>query len=340
MPTNVVPRYQATYRQDEIELIIRMARRGESLGLVGLAGIGKSNIVNFLREIDRHAPQLEQDVSQLHFPIVDAAYWQQTPFSLWKIMLDALTQAIQELPPPPDDSKVIHIAEEERILNTLRSRLQWLCQELGHQVMFVLDDFDDVFEIGPMPMLERLSGLRSEGNREALSYLVFTKRLPHVLGRGYDLEHESKFYDLFRHNIYALEPYSPEDSFQMLKHLNEVAGNSLRERDLAEIRQLAGGHAQLLKVVFNLWLEAKGMPGVNPITYLAEQPDVQQECRRILRSLHEEEQAAALRQAQGQAAEADKPILDHLVRRGVLLEADGKKWFSPLFGRFLSQYKE
>ncbi len=338
MPTNVVPRYQATYRQDEIELIIRMARRGESLGLVGLAGIGKSNIVNFLREIDRHAPQLEQDVSQLHFPIVDATYWQQTPLSLWKIMLDALTQAIQKLPPPPDDSKVIHIAEEERNLNTLRSRLQWLCQELGHQVMFVLDDFDDVFEIGPLPMLERLNGLRSEGNRETLSYLVFTKRLPHVLGRGYDLEHESKFYDLFRHNIYALEPYSLEDAFQMLKHLNEVAGNPLRERDLAEIRQLAGGHAQLLKVVFNLWLEAKGMSGVNPVTYLAEQLDVQQECRRILRSLHEDEQAAALRLARGQATEADRHILDHLVRRGIL-DAAGKKWFSPLLGQFLSQFE-
>jgi hypothetical protein len=180
--------------------------------------------------------------------------------------------------------------------------------------------------------------LRSEGNREALSYLVFTKRLPHVLGRGHDLEHESKFYDLFCHNIYALEPYSPEDSFQMLKHLNEVAGNPLRERDLAEIRQLAGGHAQLLKVVFNLWLGTNGMAGVNPITYLADQPDVQQECRRILRSLHEEEQAAALRLARGQATEADKDILNHLARRG-LLDAEGKKWFSPVLGRFLSQYE-
>jgi hypothetical protein len=337
MPSNVVSRYQPTYRQDEIELIIRMARRGESLGFVGLAGIGKSNIVNFLREIERHAPHLGQDVSQLHFPIVDATYWQQTPLSLWKIMLDGLTQAIQKLPPPPDDGKVIHIAEEERVLNTLRLRLQWLCQELGHQVMFVLDDFDDVLEIGPLSMLERLSGLRSEGNREALSYLVFTKRLPHVLGRAHDLEHESKFYDLFRHNIYALEPFSVEDAFQMLQHLNQVADKPLRERDLAEIRQLAGGHAQLLKVVFNLWLE-EGMAGVNPITYLVEQPDVQQECRRILRSLHEEEQEVALRLARGQATEADQDTIDHLVRRG-LLEADSKKWFSPLFGQFLSQYE-
>ncbi len=338
MLSNAVSHHQPTYRQDEIELIVRMARRGESLGFVGLAGIGKSNIVNFLREVERHAPQLGQDVSQLHFPIVGATEWQQTPLSLWKIMLDALTQAIQKLPPPPDEGKIIHIAEEERILNTLRLRLQWLCVELGHQVMFVLDDFDNILEIGPLPMLERLNGLRSESNSEGLSYLVFTKRLPHVLGRNHDLEHESKFYDLFRHNIYALEPFSPEDAFQMLKHLNEVADNPLRERDLAEIRQLAGGHAQLLKVVFNVWLE-EGRSGVNPMTYLAEQPDVLQECRRILRSLHEEEQKVALELARGQVTEANQEIINHLMRRG-LLESDAKTWFSPLFGQFLNQYEE
>lgn len=337
MPNNATSRYQATYRQDEIELIIRFALRGESLSFVGLAGIGKSNIVNFLREIDEHAPQLEWDMARFHFPIVDATYWQRTPLSLWKIMLDALDQATQELtPPPPPVDKVIPISEEERVLHTLRSRLQWICQQLEHQVMFVLDDFDAVFEIGPLSMLERLSGLRSEGNREALSYLVFTKRLPHVLGQSHNLEHESKFYDLFRHHIYALEPYGPEDAFQMLKHLNEVAGNPLRERDLAQLRQLAGGHPQLLKIVFDLWVN-EGLSGANPIAW-AEQPDVRQECQRILRGLHEDEQAVVVRAARDAATDADQEVIDHLVRRG-MLTSDTKKLFSPLLDQFLSSYE-
>lgn len=334
MPTNATPRYQATYRQDEIELIIRLALRGESLALVGLAGIGKSNIVNFLREIDEHALTLGQNVTRLHFPIVDATYWQETPLSLWKIMLDALNQATRKLSPPPAEDKIIPISEEERVINALRRRLEWVCQELEHRVMFVLDDFDGLLEAGPLSLLERLSGLRSEGNRETLSYLVFTKRLPHVLGRSYDLENESKFYDLFRQRIYALEPYSPEDAYQMLKHLNEVAGNPLRERDLAEIRQLTGGHAQLLKSVFDLWAN-EGVAGVNPLTHLAEQPDVQQECRRILRGLHEEEQAVLRRVARDAATPADQDLIDHLVRRGVLT-AGTHQLFSPLLDQYLT----
>lgn len=336
MPTNTARRYQATFRQNEIELIIRLARRGESLAFVGLAGSGKSNIVNFLREIDEHAALLKQDVSRLHFPVVDTTYWEETPVSLWKIMLEALNQAIESLSLPPDAPKIIPISEEERVLNILRARLEWLCQDMEHQVMFVLDDFDTALEIGPLAMLERLNGLRSEGNRETLSYLLFTKRLPHILGRSYNLENESKFYDLFRQRIYALEPYSAEDAHQMLRHLNEVAGNPLRERDLAEIRQLTGGHARLLKIVFDIWAE-QGMAGVNPVSYLAEQPDVQQECQRILRGLHEEEQEVLARVARDAATREDQDLVDHLLRRGVLI-AGGRELFSPLLSQYLSQY--
>jgi hypothetical protein len=339
MPSNAVPRYQASYRQDEIDLILRMAQRGESLGFVGLAGIGKSNIVNFLRELNEHAPQLAQDKGRLHFPIVDATYWQKTPLSLWKIMLDALHQAIENLAAPPlEESKIIPISEEERVLNVLRQRLEWLCQELGQQVMFVLDDFDDVLEKGPLSMLERLNGLRSEGNREALSYLIFTKRLPHVLGRAYNLEQDSKFYDLFRQHIYALEPYIPTDAFQMLQHLNQKAGSPLRDRDLAQIRHAAGGHAQLLKTVFDIWIRP-GQSGDRSLAALAAQPDVQEVCRRILRSLHPNERAAALRLAQGQTTLADQDVLDHLMRRG-LLAVDGKTWFCPLLDQFLKHHEE
>lgn len=336
MLTNPGPRYQATFRQNEIELIIRLARRGESLAFVGLVGSGKSNIVNFLREIDEQAAGLKQNVSRLHFPVVDTTYWEKSPVSLWKIMLEALNQATESLLPPPDAPKIIPISEEERALNMLRSRLEWLCQELAHQVMFVLDDFDEALEIGPLAMLERLNGLRGEGNRETVSYLMFTNRLPHVLGRSYNLENESKFYDLFRQRIYALEPYTADDAHQMLRHLNEVAGAPLRERDLAEIRQLAGGHARLLKIVFDIWAE-HGMAGVNPLSYLVEQSDVQQECQRIVRGLHAEEQAALVRVAQNAVTQADHDLVDHLLRRGVLI-AGGQELFSPLLSQYLGQY--
>lgn len=339
MSHDVIPqRYQPTYREDEIDLIIRFALRGESLGFVGVAGIGKSNLVNFLRNIQRNAQHVEHNVEHMHFPVVDATYWPRTPASLWKMMLDALNQATQTLAPFPEDNKIIPISEEERALSTLRARLGWICQELGHKVMFVLDDFDLVFETGPLAMLERLSGLRSEGNRGHLSYLVLTKRLPHILGQSHNIENGSKFYDLFRHNLYALEPYAPDDARQMLLHLNEVAGKPLSNRELTQIRALAGGHAQLLKVVFNIWIN-EGAPGADPVAHFAAKPDIYQECRRLLLSLHRQEQEVALLAARGRYTAEHQDIIGHLARRGLLVKLDPLTWFSPLFERFLTTYE-
>ncbi len=338
MPPNSISRYQTTFRKDEIDLIIRFALRGESLGFVGIAGVGKSNVVNFLRDIQQNAPRVQQDVARLHFPIVDATQWQGSPNSLWRLMLDALRQATAELGSPPGVDKIIPISEDERSFKTLQQHLQWVCQDLKHQVMFVLDDFDAVLTTGPLAMVERLNGLRSEGRRGYLSYLLFTKRLPHILGREYNLEQQSKFYDLFRTNIYALEPYNRADARRMLKHLDEVAGGVLTDSQLDQIYyQLAGGHARLLRLVFNIWINEGAVGGKT--TYFAGKPDIQQECRRILLNLHRHEQEVALRLARGEQTAKDQPVIDHLARRGLLVKLDPPTWFSPLMAQFLAAYE-
>lgn len=330
-----LPRYRPTYRLDEIDLVIQFAKRGESLGFVGIAGVGKSNLINFLRDIQRNAELVSQSVEDMHFPIVDTTYWEGTPVNLWQMMLDALIQATEDLPPPPESDRA-PILEEARVINTLRTQLHWICQELKQKVTFVLDDFDAVFETGPLAMLERLNALRSEGNRGHLSYLIFTKRLPHLLGQSHDIENKSKFYDLFRHNIYVLEPYTQEDARQMLAHLNEVADRPLSTSDLGQIYTLAGGHARLLKIVFDTWLKEPPSEA-NTVAYFSLSPDVQQECQRILSNLHEQEQQAALLVARGGQTSEYRDVINHLVRRGLLSESGA--WFSPLFAQFLSAYK-
>uniref|UniRef100_A0A832M5C5 Uncharacterized protein n=1 Tax=Oscillatoriales cyanobacterium SpSt-402 TaxID=2282168 RepID=A0A832M5C5_9CYAN len=156
------------------------------------------------------------------------------------------------------------------------------------------------------------------------------------MGQNHPLKDKSKFYDLFRHNIYALKPYSPDDAFRMLKHLNEVAGNPLSDTQLNQIHWLAGGHARLLKIIFNIWVQ-EGKSGIM-IEHFKDKPDVQQECQRILRNLHEDEQEVALLAARRLHVAEHPAILDHLERRGVLVRSDPVTWFSPLMGQFLRTY--
>jgi hypothetical protein len=339
MTEKIVSRYHSTYRAYEIGLVTRLAARGESMGFVGIAGIGKSNVVNFLRDLPQLAPQLEPDVTQLHFPTVDATQWQGQPEHLWELMLEALIQATDSLPlPPAAKSDTSPLAENDRAMKALHYRLRWVCQQQQRRVMFILDDFDRVLEQGPLTMLERLSVLRGNGNRGMLSYLVLTKRLPHVLGRAHDLENKSKFYDLFRHNIYALTPYGHDDALRMLKHLNDLAGKPLRDHQLERIFEIAGGQALLLKTVFKVWVE-QGATAQNSSEiqagHFADNADIQHECRRILINLHRHEQEVAYRVSHGRQRPEDEAVIDHLRQRGLIIKTEPLTWFSELMDQFL-----
>lgn len=115
----------------------------------------------------------------------------------------------------------------------------------------------------------------------------------------------------------------------MLAYLNEKAGKPLNAKDQAAILGLVGGHSGLLKIVFNLWSQGKAPIGDLDI-YYASQPDVQQECERILIGLHPVEREAAIATAKGQPAAAE--IMDHLARRGLLVN---NAWFSRVMAAYM-----
>ena len=325
MPTT---RYLSTYRHKEIRLIAQLAQRGQSLAFVGLAGTGKSNLVSFLRDGTHLTPYLGNDTARVHFASIDGNTWQQTPDHLWQLMLEGMDKS-QSLATGNTHSGPAPAGPKDA-LPRLKERIKSVCQESGCQLVFILDDFDGVLRIGPLPMLEQLNVLRSDGNRDRLSYLLFTKKLPHVLGRAHRLEDNSKFYDLFRHHIFALEPYDNEDAVHMLDYLNKTAGKPIGRRYYGEILTLAGGHARLLSVIVGIWAQSRE-PSGDRVAYFGAQPEVQQECRRLWQGLHQHEQEVAVLAAKGQQTAHHADVMDHLLRRGVLKSIAPIEWFSPLF---------
>lgn len=330
------PRYTATYRRDEITLICQAAREGDSVCLVGIAGTGKSNITNFLH-VDPYAYKvnyLDRETGSIHFPVVDGNTWDGTPEGLWTQMATALAETTAHLQSPTPDPKIAFISADQRAFSELKQRLKALCQQQAQKVMFILDDFDDVIRRGPLDLLEQLNALRSDGNRDQLSYLLFTKRLPHILGQAHPLRGKSKFYDLFSQHIYALGPYTPEDEHQMLLHLNEGAGKPLRQQELATIKSLAGGHARLLKILFDSW-RAEPPTSQEYLKYFLQKSDINEECNRIFIGLHPDEQDVLQRLVNGNITVDDDAFIDHLIRRGMLHKNELISWFSPLFRAYV-----
>jgi len=328
-------RYAPSYRKDELSTIFQYARRGESICYVGIAGIGKSNIVKILgREREFRRQYLEGETDTIHFPDIDVTTWDRTPLGLWRLMLESAQVATAHLPATGVDPKVISLTEEDTFRRRVQTQINHICQTLQHKLMFVLDDFDVAFRTGPLHMLEQFNTFRSDGNKGRLSYLIITKQLPTVLGRQFELERRSKFYDLFRTNIFALGPYVPTDAVHMLRYLNKEAGGVFDRGQLTQIHYLCGGHARLLKVVFETWLK-QPPNSTNVVAYFAENPDVEQECERIFGGLHRQEREAAISIAHKQQNGVEVNAVDHLVRRGLLNGIGNFEWFSPIWGEFL-----
>lgn len=328
MSPYIPPRYQQSYRRREISFICRQALRGESLCLIGVAGSGKSNLIKFLRD-DKQAKQqyLGGRTDRVHFPDVDAQGWDGTTDTLWSMMADALGRVTDHLQPPA--RPYVHDHQHR-----LQEKLAWICGEEGHQVMFLLDEFDDVLRTGPRSLFDQISRLRSAGHRERLSFLVFTRKLPHILGRKHELDTLSKFYDLIRYNIFALPMHTRDDTMQMLLHLNAKANNRLNRSDLTQIGDIVGGHTRLTKVLFEIWLRNPGSRA-SSVQELAMLPEIQDECRRIMKGLHRQEDEVAVRFVHDAHLDGDLPTLRHLQRRGLLTE--DWRCFSMLLYHYLRE---
>jgi hypothetical protein len=332
-----LPRYQPSYRQAEIRLICESALRGESLCFVGLPGIGKSNIVNLLY-VDPYgykATYLGEYSETVHFPLVDCNVWDRTSQGLWQLMLSALKNSVENTDWPMDSSKVVFLSEELRIQSQLNDSIRWLCSHQGHIVMFILDDFDRVLIEGSLVTLESLTGLRSN-NRTKLSYLAFTQKLPHILGRHHEIEDKSKFYDLIRNNIYALSMYTVEDAQQMIRFLNVNAGSPLSQAQMNSISTLSGGHAGLIKVLFDVFARENTYTADDvKLEELLQHPHIRNELTRIFRGLHDYEQTIAIKIAHRELDSVPDAVFAHLSHRGLLI--DKHQWFSPIMENFLKQ---
>ena len=319
-------RYPPTYRSAEVQLIARFARGGKSCAFMGVAGVGKSNLLEFLRH---HYRPPDPNAPDILYVSIDCNDWDGTEEGFWRLML---TEIWHDLDLGNNGFRHVLTADDPHL--EVRELVKRQCCHQDQRLVFVLDDCDRLLAQGPLELLEALDTLR-DYHRDRLGYLLFVKRLPHLLGKKLHLRESSDFYKLFGARIYTLKPYAIADALHTLRYLDERDGARCSVAEHRVIHHICGGHARLLASVHETYDSVREMTTEERLKRLASEPAIRLACEAIIRSLHDHERDALIRFVRrSPEKEGDEHALNLLHKRGLLVGRPAQL-FSPLLRTYL-----
>lgn len=331
--TMIAGRYPPTYRSEVLEHLMPTVQHGDSACIVGLAGVGKSNLLRFIQQ---------PDVLQRYLP---ATYARRTHFvclhclpgdqpcdqlyiSIAQLLID-LALRIGLTPPELPDALGAY-----RQLHLL---LDFLCQKQGQRIVLVLDEFEALLRCQQSEFLESLRSLRDDQTgTNGLVFVVITHILPQLIAQEHPIR-RGKFYALVKDHIFPLPAYSRADSDSMLDTLLKQKQLPVTRLDLAtraNLYALTGGHSGLLKAIFEALHPGLTLARLNGRQLVATNGAVRDICDHIWRHLHRDEQRAVAQAVHGGVLPATTE--EYLVRRGLLVRDSPPRLFSQLFAFYVA----
>lgn len=351
-------------RLQELRLIAGNIRAGESTSVVGVSGVGKSNLLrtlaspSFLRKIfeddcltylpvmlDGNALPLSSDALENHRPEGSEARRDlardSLEHSIFGLILGHIS-ALEHLPDAKYDWQQFRgggtdLFGPDEILDLLVvPALSRLLSDDGTRIAIIIDQFDEPFKAWPGRFLTKLRALRDR----------FKYRMCYVLGTRDDLPKlrpdfasYEEFHELVAPNVCWIKPFSPDDASDAVRELVSRRGWNLEEAVLRNLLDLCGGHAGLLRssaaALGNLSTVPQDVATLEVL--LGNDSDVERESEKLWNSLPIDEQESLTYHTTRGALAADQDQLRSLTQKGVLMKSSGAgvRLFSPLFARFI-----
>ncbi|MCB0046291.1 MAG: winged helix-turn-helix domain-containing protein [Caldilineaceae bacterium] len=332
----------ATYRAAEMRVLTGWIAAGASGMVIGAAGSGKSNLLDFLcrnaHRLGARYPALEDGPALVYVRlgglpddtlttfyrfILRAAHRSPTPFSTtWWGELTGLYQDMQADDPFPAQSALYNLLDA--------------CQAHDYRVVLFLDDFD----MPPAPQILALGrALRSLHNvyRETLSFIVGARRR---LDAVPDLDLPDDVYRLLATHICYVGPLVEADARRDVAYRLHTAPVAPTPSEVDQMLALSGGYPTLLKAVGRWWsLTPERGPAETWRTALGADPAMHIRLQAIWNGLTRDEQIALYALQRGDDTVADDAILRGLEMRGICRKA-GDAWvlFGLLFADYVAEY--
>lgn len=330
-------RYTLAYRAAEARQVMGWIRAGHSGSLIGLRGAGKSNFLRFLLCEDVRQHYLGQNYADFVLILVDfLALTERTEWAVYELILDRLggieDDVVEEMASLHLD--VVHSRDPLTARWTVERCVDILCRRPTRRVLLLFDEFDAVFRLLDSFLFRCLRALR-DAHKGQVSYIVVTSDDLAFLRD--DLGEVEHFHRLVSRNVCGLGPYSETDARQMIHYLASERFVELSTEDTANLIELSGGHAGLLKAAWGVLSNIRCGGDLEKLALvLGDEPAVQAECRKVWDNLSEDEQAALCDLVKER--KIDPQTLQRLKLKGLVWENEARsRLFSPLFVKFISR---
>jgi DNA-binding winged helix-turn-helix (wHTH) protein/MoxR-like ATPase len=337
------------FRKEEVAQLFAWARAGESASIVGVHGVGKSNLVHRLLDPQVALDHLGEEAAALRFVRVDFHDLADlSPRSIYSLILEQLERTdIQggaawrldrlqlEQVQHCHDLLLENGQDPLKAQRYFKRALDLFLGSLNRRLVLLFDHFDEVYRQAEASFLSNLRGFR-EAYKYRLMYFVFTHMSLSTLTENDDGREE--FHELLRPNVLWLRPYHPQDAAVVLNRMAARHKAVVAELDRQVMIGLSGGHAGLLRAIFLLRLhvaiESLAPPPAPAV--LVELPAINSECEKVWDCLTLSEKRILKTAAEGISPTEANAALG-LVELG-LLAANGEI-FSPLFTAYTRSQK-
>lgn len=337
-------RVNLSYRSEEVAAIMRYLRFGDSVSVVGVSGMGKSNLFRFLQR-----PEIREAVFQANWTnylIVgfdSNALGQITERAAYDLLLESLlaeakrTGVVAELIAQLDElHAAIKVSSQDLDGKRMFGQaMRLLLESTARHVVILFDQFDQAYEQLPSHFFANLRFVRDEF-KHRISYVTFTREELPRLCAAKECE---EFYELSSLNVIALRPYNAADAGRLLEDIVERHEQHWSESDCRVLLELTGCHPGILKAaimaVLGGHLELAELEEI-PLKEFLLNRGINHECEKVYESLSKEEKAGLRMYAMGKSSDVDTDVAKRLTFKRVIVSQNIA--LGPLFIEYVTNF--
>jgi DNA-binding winged helix-turn-helix (wHTH) protein len=335
-----------SYRAELLRRVMPALRAGECCSLIGVSGVGKTNLVRFLQRNDVQSEYWGDDCAWVILIDTNGLAFgaHSEEFAVLESMIHQLIHEAERRRMPADviadfdrlHAGLIALPDAHLSLRYLDRICGRLCEEFGLRIVFAFDQFEDIWKNLDARLFLNLRHLRDE-YKYKLTYLVLTReQLQRIRQRSRDdLIAVESFWELFTSHVYGLGMYGANDAATAIERIARRRDIKVSDTLRRTVIDASGGHPALLRALF--WILHDHQSATAQATELLQAAKISEECAKIWNDLLPEEQHLARLLASDLAiGDADAALLADLRMKEIVV-GEPTRLFSPIFSAYVRQ---